>query len=933
MGKDFCKFRFDNTKPQFMKKIFFSIILTSLIGLKFGTFISLAQESLNLLIKLDKGLPPSGLNASSMGEVVASLGDVNGDGYDDWAVGFPQTSDYETGQPFGKVYVYFGGGTIQSNDVPGIILEGVMSNSSFGAKIIAVGDVNHDGFSDFLVSGNRQIELFLGGKPMDNLPDLILPIESYLISASIAGDINNDGFDDFMVSMGKSVSIYFGGSNINSKAGVVFHGFQENDRFGGSVSNIGDINKDGFGDIIIGADGGLNNTQYSGKAYLYLGGAEMDTVPDMILCGKKAGDRFGSIVSGARDLNQDGFADWIVTEGNNQDLTGISRKVSVYFGGELNDTIPDLIINGQEVYPAGDIDKDGFDDLIVDWSVFRGGNPMDNVADYLFPEYCRVAAGGDFNNDGFTDLIIGQPNDSKNGYGSGSASIFYGKAHLASDPDVVFYGAQASEYFGSSVAGVGDINNDGFSDFIIGAHGNSKHGFFTGASYLYLGGDPINTKPIFSFFGQKSEVQLGYSASSAGDVNNDGFADFIIGGFATDYANLYLGSPVIDSIPDFVFKGKNQGAHFGNDVSSAGDFNHDGYDDILIGEFCNSEKDIHMGRAYLYFGGPNMNTTPDLTFEGEEVFNNFGQKVACAGDLNGDGFSDIMIGAPRWDRDNLFGRLYIFYGGLSPDTIPDLVITGNKHYGQLGSIIATAGDVNMDGYDDIIVGVPFYGNSPFGISYVNIYYGGAVMDTVPDVKIEKMAYGFGSGVGSAGDLNNDGFDDIMIGGGWNQVELFFGGKAMDTSVDMIIKEEISHMLDFGSNISFIGDANRDGYTDILIGYPYSNAVGHSMGRAYIYSNPIKTGTQDILEFESRVQVFPNPFSSEVTIRYVLKERNKVQIYIYNALGQKVETLVNKIQQEGEHQFVWQPENLPNGIYFCKVQAQDFSETKKVIFQK
>ena len=913
-----------------MKKLIqviqFQIILSCLI-LPYGLY---AQGTLNLLKKLDRGLPASGLNAGSMGEAVASLGDLNGDGYDDWAVGFPQSSDYETGQTFGKVYVYFGGGTIQSNDVPGIILDGDLSNSYFGSKIVAVGDVNRDGFSDFLVSGNRKIELFLGGKPMDKLPDLILPIESYLISASTAGDINNDGFSDFMVSIGKSVSIYFGGSNINSQAGIVFHGFQENDRFGGSVSNIGDINKDGFGDIIIGADGGLNNTQYSGKAYLYYGGNEMDTVPDMILRGKNAGDRFGSIVSGAGDLNQDGFADWIVTEGNNQDFTGISRKVSIYFGGEQNDTIPDLIINGQEVYPAGDIDNDGFDDLIVDWSVFRGGNSMDNVADYLFPEFCRVAGGGDFNNDGFADIAIGQPNDFKNGYGSGCTSIFYGKTHLALNRDVVFYGAEASEYFGSCVAGVGDINNDSFSDFIIGAEGNSKHGLLSGASYLYLGGEPINPKPIFSVFGQKSEDHLGYSASSAGDINNDGFADFIIGGFATDYANLYLGSSVPDSIPDYIFKGK-QGFHFGNDVSSAGDFNRDGYDDILIGEFCNGEKDIHVGRAYLYFGGPNLDTTPDLTFEGEEVFNNFGQKVACAGDLNGDGFSDIMVGAPGYDRIDLLGRLYVYYGGSLPDSIPDLIITGTKHYRQLGSFLAPSGDVNQDGFDDIIVGLPYLGNG-FDTSYVSIYYGGAVMDAFPDIEIEQAAYSFGSGVGSAGDLNNDGFDDIWVGG-WNQVELYFGGKTMDTTADLIIKGEESHMWDYGSKVSLLGDANRDGYADILVGYPNSNAVGRSMGRAYIYSNPIKTGTQEIGELESRVQVFPNPFSAAITIRYTLNEKNNVLINIYNALGQKVEALVNKIQPEGEHQIIWYPDNLPNGIYFCRIQSPDFSETKKVIFQK
>ena len=914
-----------------MKRISTFNVIVLFFCFIFFSLVAIAQEPLNLLMKLDKGLPLSGLNGSGMGEVVACIGDVNHDGYDDWAVGFPYASDYETGATVGKVYVYFGNSSIHNNEVPDIILEGNSSIGYFAEKIVAVGDVNHDGFSDFMVSDYRQVELFFGGNPMDNEPDLILPIDNYLESASSAGDINADGINDFIISSGNSVSIYFGASNVDSQADILLHGFYENDGFGTSVSNIGDINKDGFDDIIVGADGDYFNKTDPGKAYIYFGGTDMDTIPDIILSGENTGDRFGNMVSGAGDINHDGFLDWAVSAYSYENEAGNTGKVYIYFGGQQNDVIPDLMKEGKEVYPVGDIDKNGLDDLIVGRSVFLSEQSKENNPVYTFPEYTRIAGRGDLNGDGFADIVVGQPSDDVNGYDSGSVSVYFGGTSLAWNPGAVFYGAESYEHFGSCVAGVGDINNDGFSDFIVGAYGNGKHGILSGAAYLYLGGDPVGKIPAMKFYGQKADDYFGYSASSAGDVNGDGVPDFIIGGFSMEYANLYLGGMSLDSIPDYIFKGKKVSNHFGNDVSSAGDFNHDGYDDILIGEFCNSEKDLQVGRAYLYFGGPDLDTIPDLTFEGEEVFNNFGTKVTCAGDVNGDGFPDIMIGAPGWDRNNNLGRIYIYYGGPTPDTIPDLVITGTMRYRRLGDVISSAGDVNNDGFDDIIVGLPFLGNA-IDTSYVYIYFGGNQMDTIPDIEFKQVAYSFGSGVGRAGNLNNDGFDDVIIGG-YDQIQIYFGGKKMDTIPDMVIEGEMFGAFDFGSNVSCIGDINRDGYSDILIGYPYSNAVGHMMGRAYIYSNPIKTSAKEIVSEKYSVQIYPNPFSSETTIRYKLKGKSNVKVNIYNALGRKVETLLNETQLNGEHQINWRPKSLSFGLYFCKIQTPGFSETKKMIYKE
>jgi hypothetical protein len=910
-------------------------IIFSLLILPFDIY---AQGTLNLLKKLDQGLPPSGLNASYMGDIISCIGDVNNDGFDDWAAGFPNAANYETGAIVGKVYIYFGSNAIQSNQTPDLIISGEDGKYNFGQLIASAGDVNNDGYSDILISKNRNVALFYGGNPMDTIPDLIFEDENGSGSFGYienqlprAGDVNNDGFDDVIIGSRNFAYIFFGGRIMDSKADIVLKGQQEGDMFGFYVSPAGDFNKDGFDDVIVGASGYDLNGYDTGRAYVFFGGTEMDTIPDMIMTGEHEQDQFGSTVSDAGDLNKDGFSDILVAAYHYENKDKDWGRVYIYFGGAVPDTTADLIIDGSNGCSGGDINKDGYSDLIVNNSIYWGGAKMDNVADATFENTYRFAGSGDYNNDGFADIITGKPDDKTNGENAGKVSVFFGRTKLNTDPDAVFYGAKSYEYFGACVSTVGDLNNDGFDDFVIGAEGNDENGSYAGSAYLYFGAATLGNKPDLTFLGQKEYGGFGSTVSFAGDVNSDGFDDLIIGGFSTNQAQLFLGKKDMNSVPDFVFKGEKAYSHFGNSVSNAGDFNGDGFDDILIGDLTNSTNGTNKGRACLYFGAQEMDTNPDLTFEGEEIFNEFGNTVTCAGDVNNDGFSDIMVGAPWYDRINILGRLYIYYGSSSPDSIPDVVITGTHQYRQMGSIIASAGDVNNDGYDDVIVGMPFEGNAPNGMSYVDIYYGGAIMDTVPDVKIEKMVWGFGFGISGAGDLNDDGFDDVIIGGS-DKNYIYYGGSPMDTIPDLFIPGE-GRGYDFGPSLSFAGDINNDGYSDLLMGSRYSSAVGTGMGRVFIYSSNTKNTGIQIVNDKSFFQVFPNPFNTEAIIKYNLQKQGKIQVKIVNISGQEIETLVNGSQGLGVHQLIWQPKNLPNGIYFCRIQSQDFSETKKVIFQK
>lgn len=872
-----------------------------------------AQEDLFLLKRLDKGLPANGLNGSKLGEEVAFVGDLNGDGYDDWAAGLPWAADYETGDNRGKVYLYFGGPSLQSNQVPNIILSMNGQSYNFGDDIFPAGDVNGDGYDDMIIRTSGSMLLYYGGNPMDPTPDHTY--NGY--STKGIGDINKDGFDDLAVSTSSDVEIFMGGITIKNEPDIVF-----TKKYG--TAGGGDINKDGFSDILIG-DPYFNLS--TGRVFVYYGGVQTDTIPDIILHGEHENDRFGNTVSVVDDINKDGYNELLVSADTYHTTSIYSGKTFIYYGGNPIDTIADLWIEGgggRDGQSAGDVNKDGYNDLLVNQSIYFGGSPMNNTADIISVEYPRVAVAGDINGDGYSDIIKGYPDDYTVGEGSGRIDVFYGAQQVKTTPDLTFYGAPGDEGFGTSVSAGGDVNNDGYNDFIISAPGSDTK--FPGTVSVYFGGPVIKDQP---------DIQLpGKGGIIAGDINGDGTADMVVSNSTAGEVNVYLGETTINTVPDITLKPRFLGMKF-QGVVPVGDINGDGFDDIAISDSHNSLKDTYVGRVYIYFGGLTIHTDPDLILEGEEKFNYFGGSITGA-DLNKDGFSDLIIGAYGYERTNLLGRVYVYYGSATPDTTADLIMNGQHKYQRIGAILAPAGDVNGDGYADFMAGMPYNGNSAFGISYVNIYYGGAKMDTIPDVVIEKNTFGLGSSLSSIGDFNNDGYDDIIVDGnenhGRDDASIYYGGKNMDTDADMVITGEGQFYGPYPS-LAFAGDVNKDGHSDLLLGYYYSSAVGAGMGRAYLYSSKmINTGVIGIEESNNNT-VYPNPFNTQTTIRYHLQRQGKVLVRIFNTSGQQLETLVSAIQPAGDYTCTWQPKELPNGVYFCRIETSDATKTIKVILKK
>ena len=408
-------------------------------------------------------------------------------------------------------------------------------------------------------------------------------------------------------------------------------------------------------------------------------------------------------------------------------------------------------------------------------------------------------------------------------------------------------GATPGDTFGGAVAAAGDLNGDGFSDFIVGAYQCDAGGLDAGRAYVYYGGRAIDAKPDLYLTGEAAGDLFGVSVASAGDVNHDGFPDLVVGAHENDAAGanagrayIYLGGPGADSRPDFILTGEAAGDAFGYSVASAGDVNGDGNADVIVGAYENSARASGAGRAYVFFGGPNMDTTPDLILTGDAAGDYFGISVASAGDINGDKYGDVIVGAYQNDFGGTdAGRAYVYFGGPRVDDRADLILTGAAAGDAFGFSVASAGDFNKDGFGDVIVGAYHNdaGGADAGRAY--LYLGGARPDARADLNLTGDAPGdaFGFSVGSAGDVNGDGVSDVIVGAYGNDAGgsaagrcyVYFGGTPLDAISDFTVTGEAS-LDNLGYAVSGALDLDGDGFGDVAVAAPFGDA-----GRVYLCS--------------------------------------------------------------------------------------------------
>jgi FG-GAP repeat/FG-GAP-like repeat len=291
--------------------------------------------------------------------------------------------------------------------------------------------------------------------------------------------------------------------------------------------------------------------------------------------------------------------------------------------------------------------------------------------------------------------------------------------------------------------------------------------------------DPLTTASDWSVENDQYGSGFGVAVSSAGDVNHDGFDDVIVGASLYSHSELeegaafvYLGSATgLSTSASWMAESNQEHSYFGARVSSAGDVNGDGYDDIIVGgtEIFNSQGKA-VGGAYVYYGSPlGVLNSPAWVAKGNEEDADFGISVSSAGDVNGDGYGDVIVGQRYYTNGQEHeGRVYVYHGsssGLSTTAV--WVVESNMENARFGISSSTAGDVNGDGYDDIIVGAYTYsseGGTDSGAAFV--YYGsssGLSTTSAWMVESDQVNASYGFCVANAGDINADGYSDIVVG--------------------------------------------------------------------------------------------------------------------------------------------------------------------------
>jgi hypothetical protein len=649
---------------------------------------------------------------------LARLGDVDGDGLDEFVVGTPW--DASLGIPAGVVRIYAGG----TWAIRHVITSGG-SDGKFGYDVAAVDDLDGDGAPDLLVGSTRYGEpayvSVYSGRTGVELYTLLIPGNSTADSISVddAGDVDGDGVHD----------VVFGEHNLTGGKVMVHSGRTgarlltlvapaANGSFGGEVAGVGDLDLDGHDDIAVSNNG-------SG-----IGGP---TSPDRILLFSGAD---GSVLAGVKHPGPY-FAD------------GLGNRMA-RLGDVTGDGLPDLLAASRHVAQVVSCRIEPNPKPELTWSA--------SVPLALAPYNPALAAAGDVDGDGREDVVVGAPFDETSGPSSGAARVYSGDgAHLLLE----VFGDDPSQQFGRSVAFAGDVDGDGRSDLLVGAPGTVQGGLPVGAVFLLSG---ANGSILRAYHGEPVHWSgFGSSVTSLGDADGDGWPRIAVGAPFLELATSAPGAVYVIETFDgsLVYRkeGASNGALLGSALDCAGDVDGDGEQDVLAGSPGESVSGQGSGAVRIVSGAHGGDL---LTVPGPYPSAAFGTMVVTLGDVDGDGTPDFLARDPirvHSGRDGSVLRTH----------------EGSKETSSLGTGMAGGGDCDGDGWPDYLLAAayPVIGSqyqepeTIGGTVFVHSGSTGAILATLRQGAI-------GDGLGAAvclADIDGDGLSDpVMVRVPIEQVE-------------------------------------------------------------------------------------------------------------------------------------------------------------------
>ena len=514
-------------------------------------------------------------------------------------------------------------------------------------------------------------------------------------------------------------------------------------------------------------------------------------------------------------------------------------------------------------------------------------------------------------------------------------------------------------HFGSAVVAAGDVNGDGFNDVLVGAPHEDAGQIDEGRVYLFYGtASGPSSSPAWIGESNQAGALYGSAVAGLGDIDGDGYDDIAIG--APLYENgqtdegavfVYLGSGAgLTATATFVREGGQAGALFGAALGGPGDVDFDGYNDLLVGAPQYTNGQIREGRAMVYFGRDgNLDISPRWTAESNQAEAQFGRAVSFC-DVDGDLESDVAVGAPyysgTWPEE---GRVAIYLGGPSGvANSPSWSALGGRRGVRFGTAVAGLEDINGDGYSDLGVGAPGFSVRARYEGALFVYLGSDTgAQTLSTWKLTggQEECGFGRSVVDGGDLNDDGFTDLIAGAvGYSgayersgRAFVYFGIEA-EPAARGLPAPTLGAVLDgnqagagFGTAVAGI-DINWDFLGEVLAGAFHHTNPDSAEGRVSWFGyGTVTTGVQPQRTEWGSISVAPNPARSGVWVSFTLPAAGPATLELLDIAGRRVAVREMNSLGAGRHRFdVTSGNSVAPGLYLVRVANGARLATAKVV---